>query len=144
MAVYSGAGIHFALDDEAGTARTLTGVRTVSFPLGARTSEIHAVGDTIVKEQVNLNDVTFTVEGHYDDTTDTGTGDVLPAVWAAQQAAPTTTYTYTFGPEGNTTGMPSRTGEAVMLSYEENTELDGIVLFRASFRANTITIGTFI
>lgn len=143
MAVYSGAGIHFALDDEGGTLRTLTGVRTVSIPMGVRASEIHAVGDTIVKEHVNLEDVTFTVEGHYDDTADTGTGDVLPAVWNNQQANPTTTYSFEFGPEGNTMGMPSRTGEAVMTSYEENTELDGVVLFRASFRANTFSISTF-
>ena len=143
MAVYSGANIHFALDDEGAVERTLTGIRTVSFPMGFRTSEIHAVGDSIVKERVNLDDVTFTVDGHYDDTADTGTGDVLPAVWNNSQANPTTEYTYVFGPEGNTMGFPRRTGECVMTSYEENTELDGLVLFRAQFRANTITIDTF-
>jgi hypothetical protein len=143
MATFSGANIHFAIDDEGATERTLTGVRTVSFPMGFRTSEIHAVGDSIVKERVNLDDVTFTVEGQYDDTADTGTGDVLPAIWDNSQANPGTNYTFVFGPEGSTTGMPRRTGEAVMTSYEENTELDGLVLFRAKFRANTITIDTF-
>lgn len=143
MAVYSGANIHFALDDEGATERTLTGVRTVTVTYGFRTSEIHAVGDSAVKARVSLNDVNITIDGHYDDTADTGTGDVLPAVWNNSQANPTTEYTFVFGPEGNTMGFPRRTGEAVMTSYEENTELDGLVLFRAQLHANTITIDTF-
>jgi hypothetical protein len=143
MAVFGGDSFYFAFDDINGTLRTLTGVRSVTgIPGNVKHARSTAVGATVEVSHALAYDMVFTVEGVYDNTADTGAREVLAAVFAEQQANPTNTYEYEYGPEGNSAGEPLHSGVAKMLSYEEPANIDDLVGFRAQFRAQTYTLGT--
>ena len=145
MAYYGADGLYFAIDDTAGTLRQISGLTSIDgLPGEIEAADSTAIGDTVRKSHPTLYNVEFNIEGWYDDSASVGSQTVLQAIWAEQQGSPTTDYTFEFGPEGSTTGMPKRTGQAKVMSYTEGGRVGELVNFRASFKAQTITItGTF-
>jgi hypothetical protein len=146
MAVYGGDSFYFAIDNSggSGTLKQLTGLRSVTgLPGTVKHARSTAVGDTIEKSHPLIYDIVFTIEGVYDNTSSTGATEVLSAIFAEQQANPTRTYTFEYGPEGNTSTEPKHTGECKILSYEEPASIDDLIGFRAQLRAQTYSLTTF-
>lgn len=135
---------YFAIDDTGGTARQIVGLTSVDgLPGELEHADSTAIGDSIRKSHPLLYNVQFTLEGWYDTTSSTGSGIVLGADFAAQQANPTLTFTFDYGPAGNASTAARRTGEAKIESYVEGARLGELVNFRAGFRAQTLTIGSY-
>lgn len=131
----------FKVDDSAGTLRTLTSyVDNVSGLPGARNlSEVTAFGDGGAKSIPGLQNVSFSVSGHYDSTATTGPDVVLSGLRTA-----TATASFEYGPEGGTTGKIKYSGECWLTEYTVDASVSDKVSFSASFQVDgTVTRGTF-
>lgn len=141
MAFTHGKDAVFKLDDSGGTLRTLTTyVDNVSGLPGARDlAEVTAFGDGGTKSIPGLQDVSFSVSGHFDSTATTGPNAVINSLRTA-----TATASFEYGPEGGTTGKVKFSGECWLTSYEVEAEVDDKVSFEAEFQVDgTVTAGTF-
>ena len=141
MAFVHGKDAVFKLDDSGGTLRTLTSyVDNVSgLPGGRDLAEVTAFGDGGTKSIPGLQDVSFTIKGHFDSTASTGPNAVLNGLRTA-----TATATFEYGPEGGTTGKVKFSGECWLTEYEVEAEVDDKVSFTAEFQVDgTVTSGTF-
>ena len=141
MAFVHGKDAVFKLDDSGGTLRTLTSyVDNVSgLPGGRDLAEVTAFGDGGTKSIPGLQDVSFTIKGHFDSTASTGPNAVLNGLRTA-----TATATFEYGPEGGTTGKVKFLGECWLTEYEVEAEVDDKVSFTAEFQVDgTVSSGTF-
>ena len=131
----------FKLDDSGGTLRTLTSyVDQVSGLPGARQfSEVTAMGDSGTKSIPGLQNVTFSIQGHFDSTATTGPNAVIASLRTA-----TATATFEYGPEGSTTGKVKYTGECWLTEYTVDASVSDKVSFSATFQVDgTVTATTF-
>lgn len=133
--------ISFALDDDSGTLRVLTGLTEVSGLPGVKEHiEATAVGDTGTQWVESLERVEFTISGWYDVTVNTGTKTVLSGVRAKADYEGT----FEYGPEGSASTKEKISGEAVLVDLDYITRLGEVVGFRALLRvAGGITFGTY-
>lgn len=95
-------------------------------------------GNTAHTYTNGLVDAKMTVTGLWDKTATVGSHTVLQALIGAGSAA------FIWGPEGTTTGNVKHSGNLVAASYEESSEVAGLVKF--TFTANitgAITTGAF-
>lgn len=141
MAFVHGKDAVFKLDDSGGTLRTLTTyVDNVSgLPGGRDLAEVTAFGDSGTKSIPGLQDVSFTVKGHFDSTATTGPNAVINSLRTA-----TATASFEYGPEGGTSGKVKFSGECWLTEYEVEAEVDDKVSFTAEFQVDgTVTSGTF-
>lgn len=76
-----------------------------------------------------LRGATLSISGFWDSTSTTGVDEILDEV-----ATKSTTSTFIFGPQGDTTGDLVYTGECLMTSYSISAAVDGIVNFTADFQ----------
>ncbi len=144
MTFHASDGIYFAIDDTGGTARQIVGLTSVDgLPGTLEGADSTAIGDSIRKSHPTLYNVQFTIEGWYDDSSSTGSATVLSADFDAQQANPTLTFTFDYGPAGNSTNDERITGESKIESLNYGGRVGELVPFRAGFRAQTLTIGTY-
>lgn len=141
MAFTHGKNAVFKLDDSGGTLRTLTSyVDNVSGLPGARDlSPVTAFGDGGTKSIPGLQNITFTVSGHFDSTATTGPNAVIASLRTAASTA-----TFEYGPEGGTTGKVKFSGECWLTQYQVDANVTDKVPFTASFQVDgTVTEGTF-
>lgn len=133
--------ISFALDDDGGVLRVLTGITEVSGLPGVKEHiEATAVGDNGTQWVESLERVEFTLTGWYDTTTNTGTKVVLSGVRAKAGYEGT----FEYGPQGSGSGVEKISGEAVIVDLDYPTRLTEIVGIRAVLRvAGVITFGTY-
>ncbi|MER5252902.1 hypothetical protein [Streptomyces sp. NPDC002855] len=141
MAFTHGKDAVFKLDDSGGTLRTLSAyIDEVSgLPGGRDLSEVTAFGDGGTKSIPGLQDVSFSISGHFDSTATTGPNSVINSLRTAAATA-----TFEYGPEGGTTGKVKFSGECWLEEYEVEAEVDDKVSFSAEFKVDgTVTSGTF-
>lgn len=140
MAEARGVDLHFAIHD--GTAsRVIVGVRNVDgLPMSSRDMiDKSAAGATARTFVPGLSNTTFTVDGIWDDTADTGSASALGATYADTASA-----AFIFGPEGSTTGDVKYSGNCYCTAFTVSEAYDGIALFRASFQVDgAVTTGAF-
>lgn len=131
----------FSVDDSGGTLRTISQyVDSVSGLPGARNlSEVTAFGDDGVKNIPGLQNVTFSISGHFDSTATTGPNAVLNSLRTTS-----TTASFEYGPEGSTTGKVKFSGECWMTNYAVDSSVAEKVSFSAEFQVDgTVTSGTY-
>jgi hypothetical protein len=136
-----GSGAAFKLDDSGGTLRTLTSyVDSVSgLPGGRELSAVTAFGDSGTRSIPGLQNITFSVSGHFDSTATTGPNAVINSLRAA-----TATASFEYGPEGGTTGKVKYSGECWLTEYTVDASVSDKVSFSATFQVDgTVTAGTF-
>lgn len=141
MAFVHGKNAVFKLDDSSGTLRTLTSyVNSVSgLPGGRDLAEVTAFGDGGTKSIPGLQDLDFSIKGHFDSTATTGPNAVLSGLRTA-----TATASVEYGPEGSTAGQVKFTCECWLTSYEVEASVDDKVSFKAEFKVDgTVTATTF-
>lgn len=131
---------YFAVEDSGGTSRNLSAYTdSISGLPGARDlSEVTAFGDSGVRNIPGLQNVSFSIKGHYDPTATTGPHAVLNSL---RTAAATATFTYC--PAGNTSGNDQMTGECWLSSYEVESAVADKVSFSAEFQVDGVcTVNT--
>lgn len=141
MAFTHGKDSALKLDDSGGVLRTLsTFVDNVSGLPGARDlAEVTAFGDAGTKSIPGLQNVSFSISGHFDSTATTGPHAVLNSLRTA-----TATATFEYGPEGSTTGKTKLSGECWLTNYAVDASVAEKVSFSADFQVDgTVTSGTF-
>lgn len=141
MAFTHGKNAAFLLDDSGGTLRNLSAfVDTVGGLPGARDlAEVTAFGDAGTKSIPGLQNVSFSVSGHFDSVATTGPHAVLNSLRTA-----TATATFEYGPEGNATGKTKLSGECWLTGYEVEAAVAEKVSFSAELQVDgTVTSGTF-
>lgn len=141
MAFTHGKDAAFKIDDSGDTLRTLTSyVDNVSGLPGARDlSGVTAMGDSGTKSIPGLQNVTFSISGHFDSTATTGPYAVLNSLRTA-----TATASFEYGPEGATAGDTKLYGECWMTEFTTDASVTEKVSFSASFQVDgTVSTGTF-
>lgn len=140
MAYAHGKDVYFSVEDSAATTlRAIVGVKTVTFTQENETADITIIGDEGRKYRQGLTTGTITITGLWDQTASTGSNTVLQSLVGIE-----VTTGFEWGPQGNTAGQVKKSGECVLTSYEENSDLGDMVLFTASFNVHgDITVGTF-
>lgn len=141
MAFVHGKDAVFKIDDSGGTLRTLSSyVDNVSgLPGGRNLSEVTAFGDSGTKSIPGLQNVTFSIAGHFDSTATTGPNAVLNSLRTA-----TATATFEYGPEGGTSGKVKFSGECWLTGYTTDASVAEKVSFSADFQVDgTVSSGTF-
>ena len=139
MAFVHGKNAYFAVDDSGGTLRNLSAyMDNVSGLPGTRDlSEVTAFGDGGVKNIPGLENISFSVSGHFDPTTTTGPHAVLNSLRTASATA-----TFQYAPQGNTTGNVLMSGECWLSSYEVESAVADKVSISAEFQVDgTVTVG---
>lgn len=133
MAFVHGKNSVFKIDDSGGTLRTLTTyVDTVSgLPGGRELATVTAFGDSGTKSIPGLQNVTFSISGHFDSTATTGPYVVLNSLRAA-----TATASFEFGPEGGTSGLVKLYGECWLTEFTCDSSVSEKVSFSASFQVD--------
>jgi hypothetical protein len=141
MAFVHGKDAVFKLDDAAGTLRTLSQyVDNVSgLPGGRDLSEVTAFGDQGTRHIPGLQNVSFSISGHFDSTATTGPHTVINSLRTA-----TATATFEYGPEGGTTGKVKFSGECWLTEYTAEASVGDKVSFSAEFQVDgVVTTGAF-
>lgn len=141
MAFVHGKSAVVSIDDSGGTLRNLSAyVDNVGGLPGARElSEVTAFGDSGTKSIPGLQDVSFSISGHFDSTATTGPNAVLNSLRTA-----TATASFEYGPEGSVTGKVKFSGECWLTSYEVEASVDDKVSFSAEFQVDgTVTSGVY-
>lgn len=132
--------IYIAVEDSAAsTLRAIVGVKTVTFGQENELADVTIIGDEGRKWRQGLTNGTFTINGLWDNTASTGSHTVLQSLVGIE-----VTTGFEWGPQGNTAGQTKLSGECVLASYEQNTDLGDMVLFTATFNiSGDVTAGTF-
>lgn len=141
MAFQHGKDAAFKLDDSGGTLRTLTSYvdNVTGLPGGRELSDVTAFGDAGTKSIPGLQNVTFTVSGHFDPTATTGPNAVINSLRTA-----TATASFEYGPEGASNGDTKFSGECWLEEYTVDSTVREKVSFSATFRVDgTVSSGTF-
>lgn len=141
MAFVHGKNSVFSIDDSAGTLQELSQYcDTVSgLPGGRDLSEVTAFGDAGVKNIPGLQNVSFSISGHFDSTASTGPNAVLNGLRTADSTA-----SFEYGPEGSASGKTKFSGECWLTSYTTESSVSDKVSFSAEFQVDgTVTYGTY-
>lgn len=131
----------FKLDDSGGTLRTLTTyVTDVSgLPGGRELGDTTAMGATGKSFIPGLQDITFSISGHFDSTATTGPHTVLNGLRTA-----TATASFEYGPEGGASGKVKILGECWLKEYAADAAVGDVVDFKATFQVDgAVTTSTF-
>jgi hypothetical protein len=133
MSFVHGKSAVFKLDDSGGTLRTLTSyVDNVSgLPGGRELSAVTAFGDSGTKSISGLQNVTFSVSGHFDSTATTGPNAVINSLRTA-----TATASFEYGPEGSSSGNIKFYGECWLTEYTVDASVSDKVSFSATFQVD--------
>lgn len=126
----------FKVDNSGGALQDISAFTTrVGFPETVDVAEVTALGATSKSYIVGLTDARITAEGKFD--------PALDAILAGIKGQdPTVTYEY--GPEGGTVGKTRYTGEAILVSYEKNSDLGDASSWTAEFQATgNVTRNTY-
>lgn len=139
MATAHGKSFVFKLDDAATTLRQLTGVSKVTgLPGGYPTDDVTASGDAGGKTVVGLPDNSFSLEGPYDNTADTGSHTVISGLPGLS-----TTQSFEYSPLGTATSYPKYTGECRCTSYVVDADVKSALRYKADFHVEgAVTLGT--
>lgn len=140
MTVVHSEGIAFSIVDEGAVAQTVVGITNIDGIPGERElSEVTAIGDGGRKFINGLENGSFTVEGVWDDTADTGGPDVFAALLHHTSAT-----AVLFGPEGSTTGDVQYSFNAWVRRYAETARVGDAVVWRAELQIDgQVTVGTY-
>ena len=130
---------YLAIDSSDGSPRIVTSnITSVDGLPGERELvEITALGDSARSHAPGLTNTTFTVEGYWDETANTGTDTVLGPLYLHTAAL-----TVVYGPEGNDTGDVLYTVECFCRNYTITSRMGEIVTFRAEFQSNAAVART--
>lgn len=131
MSFASGKSGVFKLDNSGGTLVDLSAyITNVDFPRDAQLHETTTLGATSRTYIPGFKNATIGLQGHWD-----GGASAIDVHMAAilGQAA---TVTFEYGPEGSTTGMRKKTGEAVVIKYGTTTPVDGVVDWSADLQVS--------
>lgn len=102
-------------------------------------SEVTAFGDQGVKNIPGIQNVSFTIKGHYDPTAATGPHACLNSLRSAAAVS-----TFKYGPSGNTATFVRMTGSCWLNSYEVESSVGDKVSFSAEFQVDgVVTVDTF-
>lgn len=99
---------------------------SVEFKMSGDSHDTTTFGQTGHVYKGGLTDGTIAVKGIYDD------GATTPKTILVPLLASSTTFTYR--PEGTGSGKPESTGACVVTSYEESSEVAGMIAFSAEFQ----------
>lgn len=132
---------YFALDDSTGTVRNISPyVTDVTFEQDNDSHDTTTFGQNGHTFIAGLTNGTITVNGLWDKTALVGSNTVIQGL-IGQNA---TTFTFTYGPEGNATGKVSKSGECILVSYSETDPVADLVKFSAKLQiTGTVTASTF-
>lgn len=123
-----GKGSYFSLDDSTGTPRNISPyVTQVTFSQTNDTHDTTTFGQNGHTFIAGLTNGKCTVTGLWDKTALVGTNTVFQSLVGLNA----TTMTFSYGPEGNTTGKVNKTGECILESYEESDPVADLVKFTA-------------
>ncbi len=132
----------FQITDTGGTLRDISQyIDSVDGIPGEREMNdgITALGDTGRKHIAGLENVTITLEGHYDDTATTGPDAVLGPLRSDDTAR-----AWDYGPKGKTSTFPKYSGDMKMRSYAITTRVGEVVKWRAELLVQgVVTRGTY-
>ena len=131
----------FKVDDSGGTLRDISpAVSSVrGLPGSASLAEVTAFSDAGATFVRGPEDVTFTVEGPWDDAATTGTATVLGGIRDTGATA-----SFEYGPAGEATGAVRYTGEAWCTRFDVDTTVPRAARYTATFQVNgAVTVGAF-
>jgi hypothetical protein len=116
----------FHLDNSAGTLTDITThIRTLDLARPRASVETQTLGDADTEHIALLKSSTFSITGDWNSTIDA----ILDA---AYNAAPGTTRSFQFDPEGAGSGLLRFTGECICTQYDYGASVDGVVPFSAT------------
>ncbi|HEX6969861.1 MAG TPA: hypothetical protein VF174_13775 [Micromonosporaceae bacterium] len=141
MSFVHGKNAAFAIDDSGGTLRTISQYvdNVQGLPGGRNLSEVTAFGDSGTRSIPGLPNVSFSISGHFDSTATTGPHAVLNSLRTA-----TSTASFEYGPEGDTSGKTKFSGECWLTEYTVDASVVDKVSFSASFQVDgDVTTGTY-
>ncbi len=140
MAVHGASGF-FSLDNSGGSVQDLTAhVKSIDFNLDQAIHDITTFGQSSHVKTVGLKDGKFSVTFLASSTIFAH----LNALWNAQTPATSTTWSFVYGPRGNTAGYEKFPGEALLASYPISTTVDDIEVVTAQFEVSAgVTPTTF-
>lgn len=125
MAFKHGSDSTVTVDDSGGTARSITGVDSVSLSQNGEPAEVTSLGDNSKAFIAGLKDATVSISGSWDVTATTGNDVVLGGIVGG------TAGTVVYSPDGGTT---TYTFEALCTSYEMSSPVADKVSFSADFQ----------
>ena len=125
MAFKHGSDSTVTVDDSGGTARSITGVDSVTWTINGEPAEVTALGDASKAFIAGLKDSSVSISGSWDVTATTGNDVVLGGVVGGSAG------TLVYSPDGGTT---TYTAEALCTSYEMSSPVADKVAFSADFQ----------
>lgn len=132
---------YFAVDDTGDTLRDLSSfIDNISgLPGAVDLSEVTAFGDGGTKHIPGLENITFSISGHWDPTATTGPHAVLQGISRGTSGP----YSFEYAPQGNTTGNQLMSGDCWCTGYDTTSAVADKTSFTAEFQVNgVITFGT--
>lgn len=140
MAVH-GKNTHFELDNASGTLVDLSAYLTnVDFPDETDLPETTTYGSTSRTYTVGLAGATISLSGLFDTTLDAH----MTALKAALRAGTLASASFVYGPAGDTSTYPKRTGECLVGNYSISDPVDGLVEVSIELTVTgDVTYGTF-
>jgi hypothetical protein len=125
MAFKHGSDSTISVDDSGGTARSLTGVDSVSLTQNGETTEVSSLGDSSKAYIAGLKDATCSISGSWDVTATTGNDVVLSGIIGGSAGS------ISYSPDGGTTTYAF---EAFCTSYDMSSPVGDKVTFSADFQ----------
>ena len=128
------------ITDGGGTLRDISDdVTDISgLPGATEVADTTGLGLTAKTFLTGLQDVKFSLKGHFNDTALTGSHTVLSSIRGAGAKA------FQYGPSGTTAGGVKISGSAIMTDYTTNSPVAGITNFSATFQGSgDVTFGVF-
>lgn len=141
MAFKHGKNSKFSIDDSGGTLRDVSAYTSnIDMTLDVDLPDTTFYGSAARRRTVvGLKDGKFTGQFFHDTTATTGSWTVLTALYGTAN-----TSTFSWGPEGSTTGLPRITGECRLGSLKFSDPVDGVVTITADFVSDdAVTIDTY-
>lgn len=126
----------FTIDDSGGTPRDISSTcDSLDISMPVETAEVTAFGNNSKAYINGLRDSTVSISGHFDATATTGPDTVLGGVFGYNGGTSAGgSLTFTYGPEGTSSGRVKYTGECYMTSYQVSAPVGDKVSFSAEFQ----------
>lgn len=141
MSVAHGSAGYFNLDTSGGSPTDLSAyTREVNFAPEIQMHDTSVFGVGSRTKTTGLKDAKFTVTFMNDPTLQSH----LIACYQAQTPGSGTTFTFSYGPQGSTTGKRRITGECILTGFPIDAKVDDIETIQASFEVTgAVTFDTF-